>query len=83
MPQYKCPFQDCTYETEDIQDELAAVHLLDWHMHTASAAATGSSKEQSYYVEATKITGKDKVVQLLECCDEHLTRTSHEMLAAH
>ena len=24
------------------------------------------------YTEATKVTGKDKVVQLLECCDEQL-----------
>ena len=41
----------------------------------------GSSEEWSYfltrwydYVEATKINGKDKVIQLLECCDEQLRK---------
>lgn len=43
--------------------------------------AAGSSEEWSYfltrwqdYAEATKVTGKDKVVQLLECCDEQLRK---------
>ena len=42
-------------------------------------STAGSSEEWSYfksrwsdYVDATKITGRDKVVQLLECCDEQL-----------
>ena len=42
-------------------------------------AAAGTSEEWAYfksqwsdYADATKITGKDKVVQLLECCDEPL-----------
>ena len=26
------------------------------------------------YVDATKVTGRDKVVQLLECCDEQLRK---------
>ena len=44
-------------------------------------AAAGSSEEWAYfesrwsdYVEATRITGKDRVVQLLECCDEPLRK---------
>ena len=44
-------------------------------------AAAGTSEEWNYfqvrwndYVTATKITGKDKVVQLLECCDEPLRK---------
>ncbi|XP_063956770.1 uncharacterized protein LOC135154494 [Lytechinus pictus] len=44
-------------------------------------AAAGTSEEWAYfksrwsdYVDATKITGKDKVVQLLECCDEPLRK---------
>ena len=42
-------------------------------------SAAGSSEEWAYflsrwsdYVDATKVTGRDKVVQLLECCDEQL-----------
>lgn len=44
-------------------------------------SAAGSSEKWSYfltrwqdYAEATKVTGKDKVVQLLECCDEQLRK---------
>ena len=43
-------------------------------------SAAGSSEEWTYftyrwteYVDATKVTGRDKVVQLLECCDETAT----------
>lgn len=42
-------------------------------------SAAGSSEDWSYfllrwgnYVTATNITGRDKVIQLLECCDEQL-----------
>ena len=104
MPRYKCPFLDCTFETDDVQDSLAAV-LISVHSagtHTVAAPSTGGnvaakvekvrrptistagwsySKDWSYfltrwqdYVDATKITGKDKVVQLLECCDEQLRK---------
>ena len=102
MPRYKCPFPDCTFETDDVQDSLAAV-LISVHSagtQTAAAPSTGgnvaakvekvcrptistagSSEDWSYfltrwqdYVDATKITGKDKVVQLLECCDEQLQK---------
>lgn len=44
-----------------------------------SISAAGSSEECSYYISrwseyisATEITGRDKVVQLFECCDEPL-----------
>ena len=44
-------------------------------------SAAGTSEEWTYfvsrwtdYVEATKITGHDKVVQLLECCEEQLRK---------
>ncbi|XP_021365018.1 uncharacterized protein LOC110457888 [Mizuhopecten yessoensis] len=44
-------------------------------------SAAGSSEESAYfqsrwsdYVSATKITGRDKVIQLLECCDEPLRK---------
>ena len=46
-----------------------------------TVAAAGSSEEWVYflsrwtdYVAATKVTGRDKVIQLLECCDEPLRR---------
>ena len=44
-------------------------------------SSAGSSEDWSYfltrwqdYAEATKITGRDRVVQLLECCDEQLRK---------
>eukprot|EP00794_Sanderia_malayensis_P004935 gene4935-5582_t len=47
------------------------------HVKRPTVSAAGTSEEWTYfqsrwddYVEATKITGKDKVVQLLECCDD-------------
>ena len=101
IPKYQCPFPECTYETEDVKDEVAAV-LLSVHStgtHAASptsaAPATGkvekirrptvsaalSSEEWSYfltrwqdYVKTTKFTFKDRVVQLLKCCDQQLRK---------
>ena len=98
---HRCPFPGCTYETDEVTDELAAV-LLSVHSsgaHTAQGApnvtlntklervrcptisAAGSSEDWSYfltrwsdYVAATNVTGKDKVIQLLECCDEQLRK---------
>ena len=44
-------------------------------------SSAGSSEDWAYfesrwadYVDATKLTGKDKVVQLLECCDDDLRK---------
>ena len=114
MPKYKCLFPECTYETADVEDALAAVlisvHSSGTHMstplsnsqHTNAAkiekvkrptiSAAGSSEEWSYfltrwqdYVDATQVSGKDKALQLLECCDENLhkdvTRNAGEFLA--
>ena len=102
MPKYKCPFTECKYETEDVEDALAAVLILVHSNGTHVAAPTtshrtiaakiervkgttisaaGSSEEWTYfltrwqeYVDATQITGKDKVLQLLECCDDNLRK---------
>ena len=41
MPQYKCPFPDCTFETDDVQDSLAAV-LISVHSAGTHTAATPS-----------------------------------------
>ena len=44
-------------------------------------SSAGTSEEWAYfqwrwsdYADATKVTGKDKVIQLLECCDEQLRK---------
>jgi hypothetical protein len=102
MPKYKCPFPDCTYETADVEDTLAAtlisVHATGTHTAIAPASANinaakiervrrptistaGSSEDWCYfqtrwqdYIDATKVTGKDKVIQLLECCDDQLRK---------
>ena len=98
MPKHKCPFPECTYETDDVEDELAAV-LLTVHSNSPhllittstqptakierirrpTLSSAGASDDWSYfpslwngYTTATKITGKDEVLQLLECCDEQL-----------
>lgn len=46
-----------------------------------TTTAAGSSEDWAYfltrwqdYVEATKIQGKDLIIQLLECCDEQLRK---------
>ena len=105
MPRYRCPYPECTYETDDAEDQLAAtllsIHSAGAHNHTQAnggsttqaatakvekvrrptVSAAGSSEEWSYfetrwqdYVEATKVTCKDMVIQLLECCDEPLRK---------
>ena len=102
---HKCPFPKRTYETDEVEDALAAVLLLvhSSGTHTASGhaaaapgvtpntkleevlsptiSAAGSSEDWSYfltrwgdYVAATNVTGNDKVIQLLECCDEQLRK---------
>ena len=46
-----------------------------------TVTSAGSSEEWDYfqvrcryYVEATKVTGKDRTLQLLECCDDQLRK---------
>ena len=98
---HKCPFPECTYETEEVTDALAAV-LLSVHSsgtHTAQGttntnpntklervrrptiSAAGSNEDWSYfltrwgdYVAGTNVAGKEKVIQLLVCCDEQLRK---------
>ena len=60
-------------------NQMAAVKVEKVKRPTISSA--GTSEEWTYfisrwndYVEATKVTGKDKTVQLLECCDEQLRK---------
>ena len=45
MPRYKRPFPDCTFETDDAQDSLAAV-LISVHStgtHTVAAPSTSGN----------------------------------------
>ena len=52
-------------------------------------SSAGTSEDWNYflsrwndYVEATKVTGKDEVLQLLECCDEELRRDVTRMVGS-
>ena len=70
MPKHKCPFPQCTYETDNVEDSLAAV-LISVHSngtHTTTTQATakaekvkrpslslaGSSEEWSYFLTRWK-----------------------------
>lgn len=95
MPEVRCPFTDCQYNTGDVETQVA-VELLKIHglSHTTpqgaakvekvnrpSLSAGISPADWNYfetrwtdYVEATAISGKTLIMQLLECCDEQLRR---------
>ena len=64
MPQYECPYPECTYTTGDINDELAAVMMrIHAEVHISSKqkaakvdnvrrpviSAGGTSEEWSYF----------------------------------
>ena len=60
-------------------NQMAAVKVEKVKRPTISSA--GTSEEWTYfifrwtdYVEATKLSSKDQTVQLLECCDEQLSK---------
>ena len=99
MPKFSCPLPDCTFETEDLNEAVAAVmltiHANATHTNTGSPSQAhktekirrstisigGSNEEWTYfltrwqdYAEATNIDGKEKVIQLLECCDDNLQK---------
>ena len=100
MPAINCPFPECTFNTGDVDAQLA-LELLKIHglghanagaqtHHTAAKAEKvnrptlvmeGTPEDWNYfltrwadYEEATGITGKTLILQLLECCDEKLRR---------
>ena len=50
MPKYQCPFPECTYETEDVKDEVAAV-LLSVHSTGTHAASPTSAAPAAAKVE--------------------------------
>ena len=99
MPKHRCPFPDCTYETEDITGQLAAVMLTVHNngVHTnkltpAPAHKVEKVKRPTISAESPakrghtsrhngkntpkpqKIDGKEKVIQLLESCNENLRK---------
>ena len=51
MPRYKCPFPDCTFETDDVQDSLAAVLISVYSMGTHTVAAPSTSGNAAAKVE--------------------------------
>ena len=68
-----------TTNTATTANTVAASKVEQVKRPTISSA--GTSEEWAYftsrwrgYADATKVTGKDKVIQLLECCDEQLRK---------
>ena len=58
-----------------------AAAAKDERVKRPTVTSAGSSEEWDYflvrwrdYVEATKVTGKDRTIQLLECCDDQLRK---------
>ena len=71
-----------THATVHSRDATAsAVATKTERVKRPTISSAGTSEDWSYfqsrwgdYVKATKVTGTDKVVQLLECCDEQLRK---------
>ena len=88
MPAVACPIPGCDYVTEDLNAAIvAALTTTPTQGPTAAAkvdrviSVAGTSEEWEYflsrwsdYVDATKATGRDRALQLLECCDEPLRK---------
>ena len=90
MPKFSCPLPDCTFETEDYSRQRHThkyKHSSPSQSHKTekirrpTISIGGSSEEWTYfltrwqdYAEATNIDGKEKVIQLLECCDDNLRK---------
>ena len=75
---------------DELADVLLTVHSNGTHVQTTSQPATqatakvekvrrptisSAGSSQKDYAEATKLKGKDMVIQLLECCEEQLRGT--------
>ena len=52
------------------QKSLETSDILCWHKQGMAIFSYSLAK----YKTATKILGTDQVIQLLECCDEHLQK---------
>ena len=53
IPKYQCPFPECTYETKDVKDELAAV-LLSVHSTGTHSASPASAAPAATKVEKVR-----------------------------
>jgi len=95
MPQVKCPFPSCDYETADLDAAIVAA-LITTHsiihnnaptpvkaekVRRPTTSSAGTSEDWSYFLSrwadykfATKLAGKELIIQLLECCDENLRK---------
>ncbi|XP_046579031.1 uncharacterized protein LOC124286670 [Haliotis rubra] len=89
MPVVGCPIPSCGFVTEDLDFVVhATVHTTGpaisakvEKVKRPSISSAGTSEDWSYfksrwkdYVQTTMVTGKDRVVQLHECCYETLRR---------
>ena len=70
-----------TQATAKNQAQISATTARVEKVRRPTVTAAGSSEDWAYfttrwqdYVEATKIEGKDMIIQLLECCDEQLRK---------
>lgn len=69
------------HTTATIQPQVPKTAARVEKVRRPTVTAAGSSEDWAYfltrwqdYVEATKIEGKDLIIQLLECCDEQLRK---------
>ena len=87
---YVTPDLDATIVAALITAHANATHTGSPNQHSAAKvervkrptiSSAGTSEEWQYfttrwteYVAATKVTGKERVLQLLECCDDELRK---------
>ena len=65
MPKYKCPFLECTHETENVEDALAAVLLSTRSNGTHMSAPTNPTAKHSTQKLPKLKKSED---QLFRCC---------------
>ena len=90
MPVVQCPIENCEYQTPDVDPVVAAPLIAAHSVVPVAKyekvkrpciSSSGTMEDWQYfrsrwsdYVRATKLSGTDRVIQLLECCDNQLWR---------
>ncbi|KAK3769231.1 hypothetical protein RRG08_005178 [Elysia crispata] len=82
MPAVACPIPGCEFVTDNLDAAIGATAAAKVdRVKRPVISAAGTSEEWEYflsrwldYIDATKLNGRDKVLQLLECCDEPLRK---------
>ncbi len=69
MPVIQCPIEDCEYEAPDVESVVAAALIT---AHATSTSSAGTTEDWQYL--AARLRGTDKVIQLLESCDDQLRK---------